>query len=1753
MKRIIKLSLILLTLLMPVSAMSNPITTQQALQNVMNFMEKQGKSVSTSSLYLQTSSKSSNTSESYYVFNIGKNDGYVIAAGDDCAPTILGYANTGYINLDSIPNNMKEWLEEYSHQIQYMQENGQTSSKSHVLTSNRAAISPLLTTTWGQKDPYNQNCPDFFGYGKCVTGCVATAMAQVMYYHRAQSVTQTTAQIPAYTCRHRWISGSDTLQISVDAIPAGSPINWNNMLDSYGSSATTLQKQAVANLMKYCGASVQMDYANEWNGGSGAYSSDVPTALKTYFNYNNETVLKNRSSYSTNDAWESLIYNELSSLRPVYYSGRNNSAGHAFVCDGYDGNGYYHINWGWSSTSDGYFLLTALDPEEQGTGGSSSGYNQNQAALINAEPKSSSPSNPVLATSISLNKTSAVLNTGETFQLTATVLPSNATNKTVTWTSSNNSIASVNSNGLVIANATGSATITATTTDGSNLRATCVVTVYNNDHSLQNGEWAFLDDGIPAMVGQSTNDHLFVRMDYADDGVLKTYDNVVSFQAGTPQTVWFWLDDDEIYQNEKINTLTPIAYDNAGHLYNEITYSSFQCDVYLPQGFRIVSTENEDDDELKYAQGDRLPYGVFFEIVKRDNIVVDSITYTPYSIFCWNNSSCGSHFSAKNANGYKNNGALKKDDAPLFGLFIQNDNQEEIEGRLADMIIANQEFGVREAGIAGWAPNDYRFIYGTGGNNESQRFQLYNRVALYGSNGIDDIYAGGIYLNTTYKNLDVNETFQLTATVTPDNTTNKAVTWRSSNVNVATVDNNGNVRAISPGTATITATTADGSNLSASCYVTVNAGNVLATSISLNTNSLVLGINESSQLVATVYPSNTTNKTVNWYSSNTSVATVNSNGLVTAIAEGNATIIATTTDGTNLYASCMVSVNILATSISLSANSLTLDVNQTSQLTATIYPTNTTNKTVTWASSNTAVATVNTDGVITTISPGMATITATTTDGSNLSATCNVTVVRLVRSISLNENNLSLTVDQTAQLSATVYPSNATNKSVTWKSSNTNVATVSNNGLVTAKASGTATITATTTDGSNLSASCAVTVSSVPVTSISLNSVSVILDLSNTYTYQLVPTIIPSNATNKTVTWRSSNSAIATVSSTGLVTAKAPGSATITATTTDGTNLNASCQVTVIKRATGITLNNSSLTLTLPETARLVATITPNDATTQTLNWTSSNTSVATVDANGLITTKAIGTTTIKASTTDGSNLSASCLVTVKKQYINSITLNVETLVMHIGDTFQLIADVQPENASNTTLNWSTGNSSVASVDNNGLVTAVAGGTTYIIASATDGSNTYANCTIEVLPDYYLTLDTLSHIRGSLAQIQDLPVSLINKNSISGIQFDVKLPNGVDFNYVDDLPDIWLDENRATRTHSISANKLSNGNYRVLVTSSASKDLRGNDGVLVHMNMLLPQIHNTGNSYINISNIIASESDETRHTLNNTSTAVRFYYIVGDADANAVVDIADHASTASKILGYSPTPFYNDAANVDGNNSLDVVDLVGITNIALEIRPISIRQAPRRGNVENRLFCDKLHLYSGGEKEISIGIDCNFDFAGFQMDMKLPHGLTLMGATLGDEASKLGLDTQTMPDGTIRILGTSFSDASVNGVCPQLLTLRVRADRNYHSDSQIEFSDILFAERDLTAHCFDSSFIEYVEPSTIYELMDEVRIYVENGNIIVDTPIAGTVQLIAIDGRMIEYQAHVGHNVYPIDVSGVYIIHFLNKTIKVLL
>ena len=284
-------------------------------------------------------------------------------------------------------------------------------------------------------------------------------------------------------------------------------------------------------------------------------------------------------------------------------------------------------------------------------------------------------------------------------------------------------------------------------------------------------------------------------------------------------------------------------------------------------------------------------------------------------------------------------------------------------------------------------------------------------------------------------------------------------------------------------------------------------------------------------------------------------------------ANGHNVIVDGGTLGEGLAESLDDSVIYKVTQVELDKTSLTLDVNESETLTATITPGNATNKTVTWDSSAPGVATVDTSGKVTAVAQGSTTITATAADGSGKSATCTVTVNEAetvpVESVSLDKSNLELTEGGTDTLTATITPSNASNKSVTWSSDNESVATVTN-GVVTAVTPGIATITVTTADQSK-TATCEVTVAAatVPVTGVTLSQNEAHLYYNRTpNTLTLTATVAPDNATNKAVTWTSSNPSVATVEN-GVVTAAARGTAVITATAADGSGASASCTVTV--------------------------------------------------------------------------------------------------------------------------------------------------------------------------------------------------------------------------------------------------------------------------------------------------------------------------------------------------------------------------------------------------------------------------------------------------------------------------------------------------------------------------------------------------------------------------------------------------------------
>lgn len=328
------------------------------------------------------------------------------------------------------------------------------------------------------------------------------------------------------------------------------------------------------------------------------------------------------------------------------------------------------------------------------------------------------------------------------------------------------------------------------------------------------------------------------------------------------------------------------------------------------------------------------------------------------------------------------------------------------------------------------------------------------------------------------------------------------------------------------------------------------------------------------------------------------------------------------------------------TGVTLNKDSMELIIEEVGTLTYTITPEDATDNFVKWTSSDKTIALVN-NGIVTAVSIGTATITATTIDGG-FTATCQVTVKpRPVTGVTLDKAEVTLEVKETATLVATIAPANATNKDVTWTSDNTAVATVAN-GVITAVAVGTANITVTTVDG-NFKATCAVTVNPISVKGVTLNKTTMTLKVAQADT--LVATLTPEDAANKEVVWASDNAEVATVVD-GVVTAVALGTANITVTTVDG-NFTATCVVTVeATPVTGVTLDVTELTLDVPQTATLKATVAPEDATDKSVTWASDNETVATV-AEGVVTAMAEGTANITVTTTDG-GFKATCVVTVR-------------------------------------------------------------------------------------------------------------------------------------------------------------------------------------------------------------------------------------------------------------------------------------------------------------------------------------------------------------------------------------------------------------------------------------------------------------------------------------------------------------------------
>ena len=391
------LLLLSLMLLLSVSAIAGPRSYQQAKaiaqrQAAMLGIEMDAEVAASAKAAprMSVSSAVSPSATCYYVFANGEDKGFTIVSGDDRMPEVVGYSAQGTYDPDHLPANYVGFMKAYQETVEaLLKGDAQVSGglaevrQWRAERAGSAAVAPLLDgIKWDQREPYNNRCPLYEGTNRSVTGCVATAMAQVMMYYQYPKELKTT--IKAYN--------TQTYGIQIPEISSGATYDWDNMLPDYSKSDyNSAQADAVAKLMYHCGAAVKMDY------GPSSRANVTPAILATYFGYDADLMQDLTRTVFTLQQWMTLIDNELKAKRPILYSGQASDEGHEFVCDGSDGKGLYHINWGWGGYQDGYFDLTILQPQKGGAGSGSAvdGYNRNCSMIIGIAPDNGKVDEPL--------------------------------------------------------------------------------------------------------------------------------------------------------------------------------------------------------------------------------------------------------------------------------------------------------------------------------------------------------------------------------------------------------------------------------------------------------------------------------------------------------------------------------------------------------------------------------------------------------------------------------------------------------------------------------------------------------------------------------------------------------------------------------------------------------------------------------------------------------------------------------------------------------------------------------------------------------------------------------------------------------------------------------------------------------------------------------------------------------------------------------------------------------------------------------------------------------------------------------------------------------------------------------------------------------------------------------------------------------------------------------------------------------------
>lgn len=654
--------------------------------------------------------------------------------------------------------------------------------KTATTRSEWANVPHLLSTTWSQEYPYNLSCPSDDG-GRCVTGCVATAMAQVIKYHNYPVCGNGTAS-------YKW--NGQTL--SFDYSTAN--FDYDNMRKNYPASndrSTKVQKEAVAKLMYACGVGVEMDYGSDESGAIDLY---IASALKQYFNFDKSIQYLQRDFFTAED-WEEIVYEELQAGRPVIYGGSGEAGGHEFICDGYE-DGYFHINWGWGGYGDGMFLLSALDPEELGTGGGSGGFNYEQSVICGIEPNAGKPevSLPLYGLGrlkflkIEKNTTAVLAVEGNLYNYSSEQIKTSFYLKAVSSTGEEyvsdkgreyifdgmEGIYQFRTNLPKGPEGTYKAYVMYALPDGTLKPLMIPIDCLNYlTMNVDSEGKVTMSAGIPT---DATGITLDVTEKTLKEGESFTLTATVTPANAKDKTVTWTSSNPEVAAVEG-GLVTAIAVGSAVITATTVNGLTATCNVTVTE----KPTEDPSEDKAKIEVTEFSP---------------ESKVYTGKS----------TKFNVT----LQNTGTASYSGAVYFITFT-SDTYEQIDGWGINCALDPGKI------MSGYIDLTYdlpagEYVVVCFDKDFVQCSDIFPLV-------IEDpvVYATSITLDQPTIEGEVGTTVTLTATVLPEDTTDKTVAWSSSDESIATVDQEGNVVILAIGTAIITAATTDGSNLKAECLV----------------------------------------------------------------------------------------------------------------------------------------------------------------------------------------------------------------------------------------------------------------------------------------------------------------------------------------------------------------------------------------------------------------------------------------------------------------------------------------------------------------------------------------------------------------------------------------------------------------------------------------------------------------------------------------------------------------------------------------------------------------------------------------------------------------------------------------------------------------------------------------------------------------------------------------------------------------------